>query len=690
MLLLLAYTALVTPYEICMIWHETTVGALFIVNWIVNISFMADIVVNFFLPYRESQKKGGALIKAHSRIARNYLTGWFLFDVVSVLPVDTILMVISPPQSDSVADASGNAATMDSMASQLEVLRVVRMMRLFRLLKLFRILRASRIFARWESAITITYSNRELLRYLTIVIVVLHWLACGLGLMAQLWQPMRDNALGAEIARRVAAGEPESHDSSAQCYGCVPSDSSTNSWCESLCLTPCELDALATLRLPASPPPFDSMVERERGLVLKGESWICRFNGAGMVSPPEYHFDVWVASVYVALVAFSGGVGSIYPENPFEYAFFILGILVGSVIWAMVVGTICAMMSTGDPHTIAYHHDVDQLNQFLKETEVPADIGTAARAYLRSTLELRRKLSYDGLMKRLSPGLAGSIMLHNSRATFSRVWYLEQAEGECLVQLASRLDRFGFPPKERMSSTQLHILSRGIAARGGDLLYGGMCWGTDIILHAAVLRDTRLITALTYVEVQALSRESLYAVLDMFPESARVVQNAAVRMALKRTVVLLKAHADAQAKDAEEASDGGAGEGGGTATGSSSSKAYDMLTAAFSAPSMSSPGVRMSNGVPGGMGNGMDLGSIFRIITGDQLRDVDGEGHIIEKVKDADIPLGSFSSQQQTVDSEARRAVTSEMASMRAELNGIKSQMGGMEAMLKQLVSRQA
>ena len=71
----------------------TTVGALFIVNWIVNISFMADIVVNFFLPYRESQKKGGALIKSHGRIARNYLTGWFLIDFVSSIPIDFIILV---------------------------------------------------------------------------------------------------------------------------------------------------------------------------------------------------------------------------------------------------------------------------------------------------------------------------------------------------------------------------------------------------------------------------------------------------------------------------------------------------------------------------------------------------------------------------------------------------------------------
>ena len=44
---------------------------------------------------------------------------------------------------------------------------------------------------------------------------------------------------------------------------------------------------------------------------------------------------------------------------------------------------------------------------------------------------------------------------------------------------------------------------RGIAACGGNLLYTGHIWGADMILSAIVLRDTRLITALTYVEVHA-------------------------------------------------------------------------------------------------------------------------------------------------------------------------------------------
>ena len=62
----------------------TTSSVLYWINWVVNASFIIDIAFNFLLPYREHIRKGGALVKAHSRIARHYLRGWFLIDIVSV------------------------------------------------------------------------------------------------------------------------------------------------------------------------------------------------------------------------------------------------------------------------------------------------------------------------------------------------------------------------------------------------------------------------------------------------------------------------------------------------------------------------------------------------------------------------------------------------------------------------------
>ena len=56
MLSLLLYTATVAPYEICMVWedisHDLIANPLYWLNWIVNISFIIDIAINFVLPYR--------------------------------------------------------------------------------------------------------------------------------------------------------------------------------------------------------------------------------------------------------------------------------------------------------------------------------------------------------------------------------------------------------------------------------------------------------------------------------------------------------------------------------------------------------------------------------------------------------------------------------------------------------------
>ena len=148
-------------------------------------------------PAGESLKRGGLIVKNHKRIARHYLTGWFAIDFVSVLPVDTMLMVAFP-------NVKANAASDTDGQAYVEVLRVVRMMRLFRLVKLFRILRASRIFARMESSVAISYSKRELLKWMTIVVLLIHFLACALGLLAQLTPTQRTPELMAAVASRMA------------------------------------------------------------------------------------------------------------------------------------------------------------------------------------------------------------------------------------------------------------------------------------------------------------------------------------------------------------------------------------------------------------------------------------------------------------------------------------------------------
>ena len=591
------------------------------------------------------------------KIARRYLSSWFVIDAISILPVEEII--------------EWSLATLDQ--SNLDFLKIVRMVRLLRLIKLMRILRASRILKRWEGVMPISYAHWELFKWIAIVVLTTHWLACSLGLLAQLAGNQRTDALAAGVLARVLAGEP-ADEGGGECFGCVLGDTRYEAFCEfTSCLTSCELDVLARMELGGEP--FLEQVVGKRKAIHNAQTWICRYNDEGSVRNVDYHGDVWLAAMYVSTVAMTGGVGSIVPENRAEYAVFCFAILIGSIIWAMVVGTICAMMTTGDPHTIAFRQQMDALNDFIADMKIPYELGVLARAYLRNTRELRKKLSYDSLVSRLSPGLQGAMMLHMSRSTFTHVWFLHGVESECLVKLAARLARIGYPPKERIDSSNLTIMMRGIAARGGDLLRSGSAWGDDMILTAKVLRDTRPATALTYVETISLQRVDLDDVLAEYPASKRVVQASAMRLALKRTVILLKAYADSQRMRETGAS-----------------VAYEMLTSAFGRPQ--SPG----KGPEGPEGNAPpDLGHIFRTITGSKLRDVDEAGNLVEQVLppvrerrgELETPVES---PVETPETRRRRqegdAIKHEVSSIHADVRRLNVQMSEMHAMLAQLTRK--
>lgn len=67
--LALLYTATVTPFEVG-IGLETKIDALFVVNMVINLIFLIDVGVQFFMPVPD---KSGELIRSHAVLAKRYL-----------------------------------------------------------------------------------------------------------------------------------------------------------------------------------------------------------------------------------------------------------------------------------------------------------------------------------------------------------------------------------------------------------------------------------------------------------------------------------------------------------------------------------------------------------------------------------------------------------------------------------------
>jgi len=241
----------------------------------------------------------------------------------------------------------------------------------------------------------------------------------------------------------------------------------------------------------------------------------------------------------VAMIQLGGGVGSIVPENLAEYILFLVSIILGSVTWAMVVGTICATLSTGDPHNIAFKQNMDNLNYFLDDMNMPSELRIQAREYLRNTKDLAKKRSYIELMDLFSPDLRQVVVLRMSAKMLKSVWYFQGLEDACVVNLSLRVQRAGYAPREKIPVGQLNILVRGVAARNGNILTPITTWGEDIIVSSLALRDRKGASALTYVEIASITREDLYEVLEEFPFSQQYVRKAAMKIAMQRAIVVV-------------------------------------------------------------------------------------------------------------------------------------------------------
>lgn len=155
-MLVLVYTALVTPFEVSFLTPEF--GVMFAINRVVDTVFIVDIFFTFFMDpgNNESLKTNG--IPDHKKMAVAYIKSWFTVDVVSCLPFDLVSILME--------------------GSSLEDLKFLRAMRLFRLIKLVRLLRATRMFDRWEDSMAINFAALSLVKSSAMVFLFSHWFAC--------------------------------------------------------------------------------------------------------------------------------------------------------------------------------------------------------------------------------------------------------------------------------------------------------------------------------------------------------------------------------------------------------------------------------------------------------------------------------------------------------------------------------
>ncbi|XP_060489390.1 voltage-gated inwardly rectifying potassium channel KCNH2 isoform X4 [Panthera onca] len=170
-LLLVIYTAVFTPYSAAFLLKETEEGStapdcgyacqpLAVVDFIVDIMFIVDILINFRTTYVNANEE---VVSHPGRIAVHYFKGWFLIDMVAAIPFDLLIF------------GSGSE-------------ELIGLLKTARLLRLVRVARKLDRYSEYGAAV--------LFLLMCTFALIAHWLACIWYAIGNMEQPHVDSRIG--------------------------------------------------------------------------------------------------------------------------------------------------------------------------------------------------------------------------------------------------------------------------------------------------------------------------------------------------------------------------------------------------------------------------------------------------------------------------------------------------------------
>jgi hypothetical protein len=137
-----------------------------VVYAVTDISFLVDIVLTFYTSFEDEVSNQEVI--DHKSIVKNYLKGWFWFDVLSIIPADYML-----------ASDQSNAFSVNSLFRFAKFGKVYKIIRLVRLAKVFKLLKKNKsLISRLSEKLSLNSGVERLLLFFVFLLIFIHVFGC--------------------------------------------------------------------------------------------------------------------------------------------------------------------------------------------------------------------------------------------------------------------------------------------------------------------------------------------------------------------------------------------------------------------------------------------------------------------------------------------------------------------------------
>lgn len=249
-------------------------------------------------------------------------------------------------------------------------------------------------------------------------------------------------------------------------------------------------------------------------------------------------WELYCASLYWScMTTTSIGYGDITAMNRMEACSATLIMITTGVIWAYIIGNVCAIASSLNEEKVAYEVQIDSLNHWMDSLGLQQDFRMELRSYFKVKRCSYHRAKQVELLRAMSPELQHRLARHVQAAWLSRIWFFREIpDNGFMVGLFERFQIAVYPPRElvQLDSSLCH-LKQGLVLRGFHIHFPGDHWGVaELLLSNKMLLEDVKPVALSYLELQHLTRHSLEALCRSYPDQHRYIRRATVWLALMR------------------------------------------------------------------------------------------------------------------------------------------------------------
>lgn len=224
----------------------------------------------------------------------------------------------------------------------------------------------------------------------------------------------------------------------------------------------------------------------------------------------------YTAALYFAIYTMTGiGYGDLTPTTQHETSVCVLIMAVSAVFWAFMIGSFCNVVSSMNAQESQFRQRMDDLNYMMADRKFPPALQRRCRMFLINSKQHQRAAGYHQLENLFSISLRGDVAATINEEWIKKLWYLEGASKDFIIELSQSLTSIMFAPMEAIDICYaLFILQNGIVARQGKILAKGSLWGCEFIMSDEALIDTTCAAALSYTLVMCICRDDFFAILE--------------------------------------------------------------------------------------------------------------------------------------------------------------------------------